>query len=76
MNECGCWHDHMNDEIRYCSVHEAAPDLVKALEYLQSLAKNSYHRTPRTLLQMCSFFDDIILPTIDKALAQIGESDG
>jgi hypothetical protein len=46
-------------------------DLVEALEYLQSVAKSPYHRTPRTLIQMCSFFDDLVLPTIDKALAQV-----
>lgn len=56
--------------IKYCPIHAAAPDLLKALEFIQSLAKSSYHRTPRTLIQICSFFDDIVLPAIEPSISQ------
>ena len=48
-------------------------DLVKALETIQSIAKDPGHRTQRTQLQTCRFFDELILPTIEPALTQAGE---
>ena len=47
--------------------------LVDALKAIQSLAQNPNHRTMRTQLQMCSFFDDIVLPITDTALVEGGE---
>ncbi len=44
--------------------------MVEALEAIQSIVKDPGHRTQRTLLQTCRFFDELILPTIDHALAQ------
>ena len=51
----------------------AAPEMLKALETIQSIAKDPDHRTQRTQLQMCRFFDELILPTIEPILAQVGE---
>ena len=31
MDECGCYYNH-KDEIIYCPMHKAAPDLVAALK--------------------------------------------
>ncbi len=45
-------------------------DLRAALEAIQSIAKDPGHRTQRTQLQTCRFFDELILPTIDKALGK------
>ena len=50
-------------------------DLVKALEKIERIAKDPNVRTKRTMLQMCSFFDDTILPIIDEALAQVGKAE-
>ena len=40
MSECGCWHNHMTDEINYCPMHKAAPELVKALEEIEILGRD------------------------------------
>jgi uncharacterized protein YqgV (UPF0045/DUF77 family) len=50
---------------------EAAPDMLDALESIQSIIKVSDHRTMRTQLQMCRFFDELILPIIESAFAQV-----
>ena len=42
MNDCGCWHDHMNDEIKYCPMHKAAPDLLAALKEVSHARPTRY----------------------------------
>ena len=48
-------------------------DLVAALKSIELLAKSPFHRTPRTQVQMCSFFDDIVLPLVEPIIDQIEE---
>ena len=46
-------------------------DLLAALEDIKSIAKDPGHRTQRTQIQTCRFFDELILPTIEQALALV-----
>jgi len=57
--------------ITYFQIREQNIMLVATLKEIQSIAKDPGHRTQRTQLQTCRFFDELILPTIDKALAQV-----
>jgi len=43
------------------------------LEDIKLIAKDPGHRTQRTQIQTCRFFDELILPIIDKALALVKE---
>ena len=46
-------------------------DLMDALENIKSIARDPGYRTQRTQIQTCRFFDELILPIIDKALALV-----
>ncbi len=58
-------------EILTARIHELESQkgaAVRALKVIQSIAKDPGHRTMRTQIQTCRFFDELILPTVDKAL--------
>ena len=48
-----------------------APGMLKVLEWIQAIAKDPNHRGARTQIQMISFFDDVLLPDIEKIIAQV-----
>ena len=60
--ECGCYYKH-NDEIVYCPMHKAAPEMLEALEALLEMLANP-------------IADPDVVGTVmkaEQALAQVGE---
>ena len=67
MNECGCWHNHMIDEIIYCPMHKAALDLLEACKF----AFNELNAM--TTDEFSKGGDKAIREKLAQALAQAGE---
>ncbi len=59
--------------IEMWNLRRSQKQLLDVLEIIQSIVKDPVHRTQRTQIQICRFFDELILPTIDTALAQVKE---
>ncbi len=71
----GPTHLNWSGAIAMWNLRRSQKTLLAALEDIKSIAKDPGHRTQRTQIQTCRFFDELILPTIDKALAQAGKDE-
>ena len=66
----GPTHLNWSGAIAMWNLRRSQKALLDALESIQSIVKDPVHRTQRTLLQTCHFFDESILPTIEQALGK------